>query len=271
MNRRASPCAILTVFCLFANAALLQAQEPAFAAGNWDDDTIVLLGADMASVDSFAAGAEDPNGVAFDGTLIYSAHFTNDTVYAYDLDGNIQFSWTRGELGSVQAMTFSGGALVFGGALDDIFFVDPADGSDIRDIPLPDQCSGLEGMQAVGGNLWLLCDEGLILIDATSGSFIGSQSSPTSGCSFSGTALAAADTTTLVLGCGSGDWYFYDIVSESVVDSGNNGIAMFGLTALLFEDLPPPSVLEIPTLGDVGAILLALLLAAAAGMVLRKR
>lgn len=258
-----TPClpGFVIALSLLFGTSLVYGQNPQFAAGNWDGDTIEVLDGDMNPFDSFPTGGTSPNGIAYGNGLIFSGHFSDDTVYAYDLDGDIQFSWSRSELTNLQALTFFNGTLAFGPVSGEIFLVDPSDGSDIDNIDFPSECSGLEGMVAVDNNFWLLCNEGLILMDGDDGSLIESQSSPTSDCSFSGTAIASIDSETLMLGCSGGDWFSYDVSSESVIDSGNNGVDMYGLAFLgdMDEPAPPPAeAVSIPTTSLWALIILVL-------------
>ncbi len=261
---------------LFSVSAVAQTAE--YVAASWDDDRIHLLDADFESISDFAAGASNPNGIAFDGQYIYSGHFGSAEMIAYEEDGTEVFRWSNPEVDSLQALTYieNTNELAINGDTVDIAFLDPADGDVTRTLDLDFSCSGLEGMASDGaGGLWLLCNQGLFLIDDTTGDQIDAVGSPTTGtCDFNGTGIAPAAGGLLALGCTNGDWFLWNPDTESVVESGNNGIQMYGLAPLGLDAPPPPTTdtpISVPAGSMVSWTILALILLLAAGFVLRRR
>ena len=248
---------------------LAQAQEPAYATAVWEENSIHLLDENLDSIGSFPAGQILPNGIAFDGTYIYSAHFIGASVYAYEPDGTVAFSWSDpSRLDQVQSLTYiqATGELAFGRG-DVIWFVNPADGSNPRQVS-QSACSNMEAAASDGANgIWLLCPDGLYLMDISTGNQLATSAKPTAVCNFGGTAMARGPDGLLVLGCADGRWFVWDPAAGVTVASGNNGLEMFGLTELSevvrIDPLPVP-------LGSLPAwlilMLLMVLLAKSAGL-----
>ena len=86
-----------TLACGLLAAALsatsAQAGVITYVAATWGDNAVHLLDANLNNLFSFAAGSTNPNGIATDGNLIWTAHFTTQEVIAYDFNGVQQFSW----------------------------------------------------------------------------------------------------------------------------------------------------------------------------------
>lgn len=252
---------------------VVQAPEgstPAFAAGTWNDNAVHLLDANLADISSFPAGAALPNGVAFDGTLLYTGHFLSQEVIAYDLAGVEQFRWSDGGLAGLQGLTIVGSELaVMDAGSSLIRFYDPVAGNEIRSFSSGPDGGGVEGLTYDGTYLWALGNNSIYGMDPVDGSIDQTIPNAALNCSYTGTGIAVAAPGELVLGCADGTWYRVSSADGSVLDSGNNGLDMYGLEAVVAT--APTSVLSIPTLGAWGAAALVALLAVFSVALLRRR
>lgn len=213
------------------------AAVPTYVAATWSDQSVHILDENFASIFSFAAGSDSPNGVDSGGGLIYSGHFTTSEVIAYDLAGAEQFSWS-GALGNLQGMALVGSELAIFNFVsgNQIEFYDAATGVLNRSIPNPGS-STTEGLAWDGTFLWGLDDE-LLQIDPATGALVGSIPNPALDCNFGGTGLAVAGPGALAVACESGAWFVVSSADGSLLDSGDNGLNMYGLGQ--FEDHPVP-------------------------------
>ena len=237
--------------------------QPAFVAATWGDTSVHLLDDNLDSIGSFTVGAPNPNGIATDGSLIYVGFFSTQEVIAYDPAGVEQLRWS-GNLSGLMGMAWVDGELAIGrGAAVDFF--DPSTGTPIRSIPLPASC-GLEGLAFDGAILWALCPE-LRGLDPVDGSPLVTLPNAADGCDFDGTGLSTGDPGELISACSNGDWFRVSDVDGSVIDSGSNGLDMFGLKR--FEERPP--LVVIPTLSHFGFALLAGMLCFFAVFLMRSR
>ena len=98
---------VATLFLLFPAGS---AESSEFVAPAWDDTSVHLLDENLADVGSFAAGSGNPNGIATDGTLIYTVHPATQEVVAYDLAGVESFRWSAFLVGA-RAMEIVSGEL----------------------------------------------------------------------------------------------------------------------------------------------------------------
>jgi len=252
---------------------VVQAPEgstPAFVACTWNDNAVHLLDASLADISSFPAGASSPNGVAFDGTLIYTGHFLSQEVIAYDLAGVEQFRWSDAGLAGLQGLTIVGSELAAMDASSDLIrFYDPVAGSENRNFSSGPDGGGVEGLTYDGTYLWALGNNSLYGMDPVDGSVDLTIPNAAVNCSYTGTGIAVAAPGELVLACVDGTWYRVSAADGSVITSGNNGLNMYGLEALTAT--APTSVLSIPTLGAWGAVALVALLAIFSLALLRRR
>jgi hypothetical protein len=252
-----------------AGPARAQAPDPVFIASTWSDTSVHLLDAGLNSITSFSAGASNPNGIATDGTTIYTGHFSTSEVIAYDFSGTEQFRWSA-SIGNLQGMDLVGTELAVANA-GNIQFHDAATGALVRSIPATVSGS-VEGVAFDGTVLWLLGSD-IAGVDPQNGNVVSTISNAASGCSFAGTGITASAPGELHLGCTNGDWYRVSSNDGSVLASGNNGLNMYGLK--LAAGSPGAGVVEptepVPTLGPAGLGLLMLLFAGLAWASLRAR
>lgn len=199
-----------------------------YVAGTWADSAIRILDQDLNVVRSFPAGSTTPNGIATDGTLIYSGHFSTQEVIAYDFTGTEMFRWSA-TLWGLQGMELVDGELgvARGGSID---FFEPTTGTYIRSIP--SQGSSTEGLAYDGVQLWQLVDASIYGVSPANGSVISIIPNAAAGCSFAGTGFTVTAPNELVLACSNGNWYRVSSLDGSVLDSGNNAENMYALKAI---------------------------------------
>lgn len=98
-----------------------------------------------------------------------------------------------------------------------------------------------EGLAYDGTFLWRLTDENVYGVDPDTGAVTATIPNPASKCVFNGTGLAWSGGTTLVAACSNGTWYRFSSLDGSVLASGNNGLAMYGLDYFDGSAVPEPS------------------------------
>lgn len=246
---------VLLALILSWSAGAAKAQVSTFIAATWSDDAVHLLDADLNSISSFPAGASDPNGIATDGTLIYTGHFTTNEVIAYDFSGAEQFRWSA-SIGNLQGMEVVGGELAIASG-DAIQFHDPSTGNLIRSVP---STGGSEGLSFDGTVLWSLAGD-IVALDPQNGNVVRTIANAASGCSFNGTGISVSAPGELHLGCNNGDWYRVSSGDGSVLESGNNGLDMYGLKlAAGAASVIMSTAQPVPTLGPAALCLLIVLL-----------
>ena len=264
--RHVSACSLLLL------SLSAQSQEPppiAFVAATWDDTSVHLLADDLTSQRSFSAGASLPNGIATDGTLIYTGHFSTQEVIAYDFNGAEQFRWSA-TLNGLQGMDLVGAELAVYQS-NRIEYYNPADGTFLRSFDVGSLVGNVEGIAFDGSVLWLLSNS-IVGVDPSDGALIRSIPNAASACSINGTGLAASAPGELIVGCSDGDWSRVSSADGSVLESGNNGLNMFGLRSTTAAAPPAPLGPSVPvnTLDNPGLGLMMLLLMAVGMVALRK-
>jgi hypothetical protein len=221
---------VATLFLLFPAGG---AESSEFVAPAWSDTSVHFLDENLADVGSFAAGSGNPNGIATDGTLIYTVHPATQEVVAYDLAGVESFRWSA-PLILARAMEIVSGELAIA-RLVGIDFFNPATGSLLDSVAFQCPSSGFaEGIAFDGTVLWALCDGSIEGIDPDSGSSLASipNAAQSAGCDFGGTGLTASAVGELTLACESGDWFQVSSADGAVLDSGNNSVDMYGIKYL---------------------------------------
>jgi len=229
-----------------------------FVAATWDDNSVHFLDANLNDLGSFPAAAPFPNGLATDPGRIFSGHFSTQQVVAYDLNGNVLFTWFA-PIAGLQGMEIVNGELAIADS-SLIEFYSPDTGAFIRSIP--SQGGGVEGLAFDGAVLWQL-DDNLVATDPSDGSVVNTIPNAALGCAFSGTGvtIAPGGPGQLVLACADGRWFRVSSVTGAVLDSGNNGLNMFGLK--VFEGAPTVGV---PSMSHSALIVLGAVLCLAGAL-----
>lgn len=195
-----------------------------YIAGTWNDDAVHLLDANLNDLGSFPTGAADPNGMATDGETIWSGHFTPQTVVAYDYAGHELYRWSAA-LSGLQGMEVVGDELAIYRS-GDIEFHDPRTGALNRTIPGQ---SSIEGLAFDGQLLWQLGGTRIYGTNPLDGNVVVTITNAASGCSYGGTGITAPAPGALTLACNDGNWFKVSSADGGVLDSGNNGLNMYGL------------------------------------------
>ena len=200
-------------------------ENTAYYASTWGDNAVHYLDENMNDLGSFPTCTQ-PNGLATDGTYIYSGCFSGSQVIGYDLNGVQQFSWTDSTyLNGLQAMEMVGSELAVYDN-DMIHFLNPMTGAFIREIPA---AGSVEGLAYDGQYLWELNETTIIAINPADGTEMTTIPNAASGCTYEGTGLTTGAAGELVIGCPSGAWYRVSSTDGSVLASGNNGLQIYGL------------------------------------------
>jgi len=233
---------------LAASTAL--AGEVRYIAATWNDQSVHFLGSNLNSVGSFNTGSDLPNGIATNGSLIWTGHFTTNEVIAYDFTGAEQFRWSFGDGVGVQGMDYISNEelAVMDAFADRIAFFDPFDGSFVRSIPTAVGTT-IEALAWDGQFLWQLGDEFIYATDVSTGAIQHQIANPAFNDPFSGTGLTSSGLDELTVAGANGNWYKISKADGSIFSSGNNGLDMFGLKAV---PIPGPAALAL--LGVAGLI-----------------
>jgi hypothetical protein len=211
-----------------ATSATAAPSRTAYFAATWNDSAVHFLDSNMANLGSFSAGATMPNGVAASTSLIYTGHFANQSVRAFNYNGVLQFSWTNPRLDHCQGLELVNGQLATVYHEGQIDFLDPATGTYIRSIPNDDGPT-VEGLAYDGTYLWTLGDT-LTALDPLTGTEIRTLHNPAlNNAPDGGTGLANAGPGQLMIAGENGAWWRISSVDGTVLATGNNGLNMFGL------------------------------------------
>jgi hypothetical protein len=240
------------------------AEDAAYVAASWEQNSVFFLDEDLEPIGSFPVdGNFSSNGIAVDGELIYVANWFEDEVIAYNAQGVEQLRWASVFLDGVQAMEYiplpeggpevlgmdgdpiEGYLVVFDPVMGDINALNPADGSFLKSFPAESPFT-IEGLayDPVNDLLFQLDDDVIHAVSPLGGG--ASRGAPTKlfeipnpaiGDDFGGTGLTYLGDDRLAVGTSEGNWYIvssdpdcYDPPGQScTLDSGNNGIDMFGL------------------------------------------
>lgn len=195
-----------------------------YVVATWNDNSVHVIDEGLNDISSFPTGATEPNGVATDGTIIYSGHFSTQEVWAYDLTGEVQFSWMSPSLSGCQGLELVDGELAV--ATNNVIdFLNPADGTFLRSIPA--NATGIEGLGYDGTLLWLLGDD-LVGVNPADGTVVTTIPNAAAGCTYTGTGISPDGEGNLTLVCEDGSWFIVSDADGSTLASGNNGLNMYG-------------------------------------------
>ena len=211
--------------CQAASAAV----SPTYVASTWNDQSVHLLDANMNDLYSFSLASDLPNGVAVSSSLIFTGHFTNSSIAAYDYSGALQFTWSDYRLAGVQGLALVGNDLV-AAADGTSYFFNATTGAYLREFS--NSGSTVEGLTYDGQYLWEAGAGVLIARDVATGAEVRNIDNGFNGCGYGGAGIAGAGTGALMVACASGDWYKVDSLTGEVIDAGNNQLDMYGLDSV---------------------------------------
>lgn len=208
------------------SATTAQAGVITYVSATWGDNAVHILDANLNNLFSFAAGSTNPNGIATDGNLIWTAHFTTQEVIAYDFSGVQQFSWaaTTG-LQGLEYISTDEMALFTSGP--NINFYHPLSGAFVRSFAAV--AGTVEGLAWDGQYLWQLETNLIYATSIVDGSVFFTLPNAAGGAPFGGTGIANSGPNTLTLAGADGNWWTVSKTDGSVISSGNNGLPMYGL------------------------------------------
>ena len=211
-----------------AGTAAAQPVGTQYLVSTWGSpsNSVVYLDAGMNSIGSFNAGSDLPNGLATDGSLIWTGHFTTQEVIAYNLNGVQQFSWPA--TSGIQGIEFVNGDIAVA-ASGNVDFYNAFTGA--FNYSIPSQGGSVEALAFDGVNLFQLggdANDGFIYAtNPLTGAVNYTIPNPAVNDSFGGTALGYAGGV-LVVGSTNGNWYHINSGDGSLISSGNNGLDMYG-------------------------------------------
>jgi hypothetical protein len=227
----------ITVTCALALfATSWAAAAPGYIAGTWSDGAVHFLDGNLNDLSSFVAGASNPNGIATDGTLIYTGHPFSNEVVAYNFSGVEQFRWSA-PISGLQGMELVGAELaIYHAGIGAIEYRNPATGTLINTIPGQ---PSIEGLTYDGTYLWQLNDSVIYASNPLNGAVAYTIPNPAANQTFGGTGLAASGPNELTVADTNGNWWKISSINGAVSSSGNNGLDMFALKAI--NVIPEPA------------------------------
>jgi hypothetical protein len=240
------------VFALFAagvmaSVASAQPIGTAYVGATWGNpsNSVVYLDSDLNVLGSFATGADLPNGAAVGGGLIFTGHFIQQEVRAFDLDGNLQFSWPA--TSGLQGLEYVDGNIAVADANSgSVVFYDALTGA--QQYSIPSQGSTVEALAYDGTNLFQLGNS-IAAVDPLTGNVNYTLNNPAINDDFGGTAMAWS-AGMLTIGSANGNWYQIDSGNGNLLASGNNGADMFGLGAIR---IPAPGAMGLLGVAAIAA------------------
>lgn len=194
----------------------------------WSDNKIHLLDRNLIDLGGFVEGSGNPNGIATDGRVIYTGHFSPQLVIAHDYNGNELFRWSAA-LSGLQGMELVGADLAIYRSISPtpvIDFFNPRSGALLRSVT--GQAS-VEGLAYDGTLLWQLGDALLYATNPSDGALVRTIPNAATGCDYGGTGLTAYPPGQLTLACRDGTWYRVSAADGAVLAQGDNNLDMYGL------------------------------------------
>jgi len=233
-------CVVTPVFITASYDNLLAGNN---AAVNFLDEEMNLIGGfDIPPVPHTSLALDAGQAITSDGYSIYvrSQDEEDDTtslVIVYSFAGVEERRFQLGGGNYIGGMDMVEGELAAGHP-HNIEFYDPASGSFIRAVNGPFFYPHYhEGFAYDGDLLWYLAYNSDFIngTDVTAGSptvgtIVSSIDNAAKDCIWQGTGMTTGSNDgELMLGCVNGDWFLVSSADGSVIDSGNNGVDMFGL------------------------------------------
>ncbi len=223
-----------------ANQAMAQ---PAYVAGTWNDNSVHFLDNGLNDLSSFPAGSTVPNGIATDGTLIYTGRPFSTEVIAYNFSGVEQFRWSA-PISNLQGMEYVNGLLAIWN--NNIEYRNPANGLLVNTIPGQ---PSVEGLAYDGTYLWQLDDNVIYASDPNTGAVSFTIPNPALNNSFGGTGLTVSGPNQLTVAADNGDWWKISSINGAVSASGNNGLNMYALKSI--PGIPEPATIALVSLAGL--------------------
>jgi hypothetical protein len=212
--------------------------DSGYVAAIWSDNAVHILDDSMNNVSSFPAGSDRPNGIATDGEIIWTGHYsTTQEVIAYNFQGDILYRWPIED--GLQGMDLFYSQLAISRNSGVIDFYAASTGTYIRSIPGA-ELGGIEALAFDGELLWQLGNF-IYGTNPWTGEILKTiPNSAGNDCEAQGTGMAVSAPGQLTLACTNGNWYIVSAADGSVLDSGNNSLDMYGLKH--FPPLPYPPI-----------------------------
>ena len=235
-----------------------QTEEPVYIIGDWDGDGLHVANKDLHILGPLApAGSPKPNALATDGSVVWSVRNTFQEMLVYDNTGAQVGWWEDIVLGVVQGMTYippdpnrdapeRGPLLAM--VTDTEVRLHKDTGEFLRTIvPLVND-SYREGLAWDGQYLRAVGLTDIIAIDIGSttvpgsivaGMEIPSPAGPPGTALLEGMGMTANFPGQLTVVTSLGDWWVVHDDDGAVITSGNNGMEMYSLTAVVPSDATP--------------------------------
>jgi len=225
-------------FALCASAVVLAAGTAnagfgtRFISTSWNSNTVQFLGQGMGGpIGSFTFDGILPNGIATNGSLIWVGTFTpSNTVYAYNKQGVLQFSWSDQTSFNLQGMEYVNGMIAIANN-NEVRYHNAFTGAFIGSIPSSGSTTEALAYDSVNDILFNLGDT-IDARDAGTGALLYSIPNPAAFNSFGGTGMTYIGGNRLIISSVEGQWYEVDSTTGTVLSSGVNGADTWGLKAL---------------------------------------
>lgn len=224
-------------------------------AGAQSQDSIHYLDADLNDLGSHPAGSVKPNGMATNGSTVWSGHASTREVVGYDGNGVELFRWGA-DLSALQGLACVSAtelAIANGGQ---IRIHHPVTGDFVRSIPsVSDYYT--EGLAWDGQWLWQLSLMEIVATDVADGAVIASIPNPAWAAGYISKGLTSNARGELTVANDTGLWWKISSDTGAVRAYGDNDLSMFGLTAVVQSPPVPEPVTGALLLGGAAVWLSA--------------
>jgi len=200
---------------------------------SWNRQSVVRYSDDMNELSSFFTRDDKPNGIAIDGEIIWTGHFTTRTVSAYSRTGAFLYEWTDLSLSKLQSMQYLGNNQLLIQNGPSLQVHNARTGQRLRTMSAVSDST--EGIALDASYVWQIVNLNIFLTRLSDGSVIKSLPNPMAYKPFQGTGIMNFDGSHLLTIASDGSWARIQKNDGRVMASGNSGADLYDLASAVPE------------------------------------